>query len=95
MQANARAQAGTGAAALTRSVTRQPAVAPRLESDVRFQPALKEQGRWQRKSDRERSWHGGCREVLPLLPKHDLLTDPPYGIDGRDEHGRGQEGHGL
>ena len=27
-------------------------------------------------------WHGDCREVLPLLPKHDLLlTDPPYGID--------------
>jgi len=25
--------------------------------------------------------HGDCREVLPLLPKHDLLlTDPPYGI---------------
>ena len=24
---------------------------------------------------------GDCREVLPLLPKHDLvLTDPPYGI---------------
>ena len=29
-------------------------------------------------------WHGDCREVLPLLPRHDLLcTDPPYGI-GRD-----------
>ena len=27
-------------------------------------------------------WHGDCREVLPMLPKHDLLlTDPPYGID--------------
>lgn len=26
-------------------------------------------------------WHGDCREVLPLLPKHDLLlADPPYGI---------------
>ncbi len=26
-------------------------------------------------------WHGDCREVLPGLPKHDLLlTDPPYGI---------------
>lgn len=26
-------------------------------------------------------WHGDCREVLPLLPKFDLiLTDPPYGI---------------
>jgi DNA modification methylase len=29
-------------------------------------------------------WHGDCREVLPLLPKHDLLlTDPPYGIGAR------------
>lgn len=29
--------------------------------------------------------HGDCREVLPLLPKVDLvLTDPPYGI-GADE----------
>jgi DNA modification methylase len=26
-------------------------------------------------------WHGDCREVLPLLPKFDLLlTDPPYEI---------------
>ena len=26
-------------------------------------------------------YHGDCREVLPLLPKCDLiLTDPPYGI---------------
>ena len=26
-------------------------------------------------------WHGDCRDVLPLLPVHDLLlTDPPYGI---------------
>lgn len=25
--------------------------------------------------------HGDCREILPTLPKHDLLlTDPPYGI---------------
>ena len=24
-------------------------------------------------------YHGDCREVLPLLPAHDLLcTDPPY-----------------
>ncbi len=26
-------------------------------------------------------WHGDCRDVLPLLPRFDLvLTDPPYGI---------------
>ena len=26
-------------------------------------------------------WHGDCREVLPLLPRFDLvLTDPPYGV---------------
>lgn len=29
-------------------------------------------------------YHGDCREILPALPKADLvLTDPPYGI-GRD-----------
>ena len=27
-------------------------------------------------------YHGDCREILPMLPKVDLvLTDPPYGID--------------
>ena len=32
-------------------------------------------------------WHGDCREVLPLLPKHDLaLTDPPFGL-GTKLHG--------
>ena len=31
-------------------------------------------------------WHGDCAEILPLLPKFDLiLTDPPYGI-GADSH---------
>ena len=41
-------------------------------------------------------WHGDCREVLPLLPKHDLLlTDPPYGIGfaaqpGNDRRKAGQ-----
>jgi site-specific DNA-methyltransferase (adenine-specific) len=26
-------------------------------------------------------WHGDCREILPTLPKCDLLlTDPPYGV---------------
>ena len=33
-------------------------------------------------------WHADCREVLPLLPRVDLvLTDPPYGIgiDGQKE----------
>ena len=33
---------------------------------------------------------GDCREVLPLLPKHDLLlTDPPYGIDKKISTGGG------
>ena len=28
-------------------------------------------------------YHGDCREILPLLPKVDLvLTDPPYGVNG-------------
>ena len=27
-------------------------------------------------------YHGDCREILPYLPKVDLvLTDPPYGIN--------------
>lgn len=27
-------------------------------------------------------WHGDCAEILPLLPKFDLiLTDPPYGLN--------------
>ncbi len=26
-------------------------------------------------------WHGDCREIIPFMPKPDLvLTDPPYGI---------------
>lgn len=37
-------------------------------------------------------WHGDCREVLPLLPRSDLiLTDPPYGIGasaGTGKYGR-------
>jgi site-specific DNA-methyltransferase (adenine-specific)/modification methylase len=38
-------------------------------------------------------WHGDCREVLPLLPAHDLLlTDPPYGI-GRVMKGGKGTGH--
>ena len=37
-------------------------------------------------------WHGDCREVLPGLPKHDLvLTDPPYGI-GMDGGNVGYKG---
>ena len=36
-------------------------------------------------------WHGDCREVLPLLPKCDLiLTDPPYGIGFAAQPTRGQ-----
>lgn len=34
-------------------------------------------------------WLGDCREVLPLLPKHDLLlTDPPYGIGAQKGVGK-------
>lgn len=30
-------------------------------------------------------YHGDCREILPLLPKVDLvLTDPPYGVTSLD-----------
>jgi len=39
-------------------------------------------------------YHADCREVLPELPKVDLvLTDPPYGI-GRDGQSEGTGGHG-
>lgn len=32
-------------------------------------------------------YHGDCREILPHLPKVDLvLTDPPYGIDYQSAH---------
>ena len=35
-------------------------------------------------------WHGDCREVLPLLPRFDLvLTDPPYGITYQSNAGVG------
>ncbi len=32
-------------------------------------------------------YHGDCREILPTLPKVDLvLTDPPYGIEYQSNH---------
>ena len=37
-------------------------------------------------------WHGDCREVLPLLPRFDLvLTDPPYGIEDKMADGIGHK----
>lgn len=39
-------------------------------------------------------YHGDCREILPNLPKVDLvLTDPPYGI-GADKNMRANKQHG-
>ena len=39
-------------------------------------------------------YHGDCREILPQLPKVDLvLTDPPYGI-GKDGQKLSTGGHG-
>lgn len=39
-------------------------------------------------------WLGDCREILPLLPRCDLiLTDPPYGI-GRDGMRKSTSSHG-
>jgi DNA modification methylase len=38
-------------------------------------------------------YHGDCREILPQLPKVDLvLTDPPYGIDLRNHDTAGISG---
>lgn len=35
-------------------------------------------------------YHGDCREILPQLPKVDLvLTDPPYGIEYKSGHNTG------
>ncbi len=40
-------------------------------------------------------YHGDCREVLPFLPKSDLLlTDPPYGIDAASKSFRGSRENG-
>lgn len=34
-------------------------------------------------------YHGDCREILPQLPKVDLvLTDPPYGMNYKSNHRR-------
>mgnify|MGYP000101639576 CR=1 FL=1 len=39
-------------------------------------------------------WHGDCREILPVLPKVDLiLADPPYGINA-DKNKRANKQHG-
>jgi DNA modification methylase len=39
-------------------------------------------------------YHGDCREILPTLPRADLvLTDPPYGI-GADRNLRANKQHG-
>lgn len=38
-------------------------------------------------------WHGDCREVLPLLPKHiAIVSDPPYGIAYQHGGGGGASG---
>ena len=35
-------------------------------------------------------YNADCRQVLPFLPKFDLLlTDPPYGIGGKWQGGKG------
>lgn len=38
-------------------------------------------------------WHGDCREILPTLPRVDLiLTDPPYGIGADSHQGKAENG---
>lgn len=38
-------------------------------------------------------YHGDCRDILPQLPKVDLvLTDPPYGVGlGEIDNGQAKE----
>src|ERR1035438_1662480 len=53
------------------------------------------------KDDFAEIWHGDCRDILPTLPKCDLLlTDPPYeistsggGIGGRRDYLKEIRGH--
>lgn len=41
-------------------------------------------------------YHGDCREILPMLPKVDLvLTDPPYGIGFASQPTTGQRAAGM
>jgi DNA modification methylase len=45
-------------------------------------------------------YHGDCREMLPTLRAHALVTDPPFGIalgngDKRPNHGLAKRGYGL
>lgn len=41
-------------------------------------------------------WHGDCREVLPLLPRFDLvLTDPPYGMGFAARPTNAQRANGM
>lgn len=41
-------------------------------------------------------YHGDCREILPTLPKCDLLlTDPPYGQNYEAPNPRGKKASGL
>jgi site-specific DNA-methyltransferase (adenine-specific) len=38
-------------------------------------------------------YHGDCREILPTLPRHDLLlTDPPYGYGWNTNYSRFSRG---
>lgn len=41
-------------------------------------------------------YHGDCRELVPLLPRFDLLlTDPPYGINESSKKQKSRQGHGM
>lgn len=41
-------------------------------------------------------YHGDCRQIVPFLPKFDLLlTDPPYGIDESSKKQKSRQGHGV
>lgn len=52
---------------------------------------------WKSKCGRAVLWRGDCRELLPMLSAHAVVTDPPYGTGGwkRPASGAGSDGSAV